>query len=56
MRNIRRNYVRSSLTVTGVAISIFMFCAILNLNDSVHSVIDKSSGAKTLVVFQKNRY
>lgn len=56
LRNILRNVSRSILTAVGVAVSIFMFCAILFMNAGVQDMVNKSSSEQVLVVFQKNRY
>ncbi len=56
MRNIFRNRLRSSLTVFGVATSLFLFSFILNINSGIRTMVEKSADEQTLVVFQKNRY
>jgi cell division protein FtsX len=56
IRNILRNRLRSLLTVSGVAISLFLFSFILNVNSGIRGMVEKSASDQTLVVFQKNRY
>ena len=56
LRNMRRNQLRSGLTMIGVTVSIFLFCVILSLNHGIQTMLAKSGNAQTLVVFQKNRY
>jgi len=53
IRNILRSKVRSSLTFIAVAISVFIFAALLSLDHGVQRMIRSTGGDRVLIVFEK---
>jgi len=53
IRNIFRSKVRSSLTFIAVAISVFIFTALLSLDHGVQRMIQATGGDRVLIVFEK---
>ncbi len=53
IRNILRSRVRSSLTFIAVAISVFIFAALLSLDHGVQRMIRATGGDRVLIVFEK---
>jgi putative ABC transport system permease protein len=53
LKNARRNPVRTTLTLVGVAVAIFIFTAVLSLNHGLDRMLQVSAGDDVLVVFDK---
>lgn len=55
-RQITRNPVRSSLTVAGIAISMFLFMAVQSMSRGVALATRQSANDTTLIVYREDRY
>ena len=53
LRNIVRNKVRTSLTMLGIAVSIFIFAALLSLDQGVRRMVDSTGSNNVLTVFER---
>lgn len=52
-RNMLRSRSRTLLTVAGIAVSMFIFAALLGLDGGVRRMLDQSSGEDVLIVFER---
>jgi len=53
---ILRHRTRSILTVTGVALAMFLFCAVQTMRSGVDAATRRTAGETTLVVYRENRF
>lgn len=53
---LRRNPVRTLLTTLGVAVAIFLFCAVQSMQAGVRKATEVTANDTTLVVYRENRY
>jgi len=53
LRNMLRSRSRTLLTVAGIAVSMFIFAALLGLDGGVRRMLDSSSGEDVLIVFER---
>lgn len=56
LRNVKRNKVRTFLTVFGVMIAVAIFCFLASLGNSMTASIDKVAEDTMLVVGEKDQY
>lgn len=56
LKLIYRNRTRSILTVLGVAVAMFLFCAVQSMQKGVRRATEVSANDTTLVVYRENRY
>ena len=56
IKQIRRNPIRSLLTISGIAVAMFLFCVVESMRDGVHGATVASAEDTTLVVYRENRY
>ncbi len=56
LKQIVRHRTRTLLTITGVAIAMFLFIAIQTLQRSVHDATNVAAGDTTLIVYRANRF
>ncbi len=56
LKHIVRHRTRSLLTISGVAIAMFLFCAVQSMQSGVEAATQVSAGDTTLVVYRENRY
>lgn len=55
-KGLTRNKLRSILTLGGVSAGMFLYTAVISLQDSLAKATDKTSSESTLIVFQANRF
>lgn len=55
-KQLRRQPFRTGLTVAGVAVATFIFCAVQALQDGVREATEVTAADTTLVVYRENRY
>lgn len=53
LKNARRNPVRTTLTLVGVAVAIFIYTAVLSLNRGMNRMLQSSGGDDVLVVYDR---
>ena len=53
LRNMLRSRSRTLLTVAGIAVSMFIFAALLGLDGGVRRMLDNTSGEDVLIVFER---
>lgn len=56
LKQIARHRTRTALTVTGVAVAMFLFVSVQTLQRSVHEATSVSDRNTTLIVFRENRF
>jgi len=56
IKQIRRNRIRSLLTIAGIAVAMFLFCVVEAMRDGVQEATVASAEDTTLVVYRENRY
>ena len=56
LKHIYRHRTRSLLTLSGVAIAMFLFCAVQSMQAGVEAATQVSAKDTTLVVYRENRY
>lgn len=56
LKHVLRHRMRSLLTVAGVAIAMFLFCAVQAMQRGVEEATEVSAADTTLVVYRENRY
>lgn len=56
LKYIVRHRVRSMLTVTGVALAMFLFCAVQAMRSGVDAATQETAEDTTLVVYRENRF
>ncbi len=56
IRHITRHRTRSILTAAGVAVAMFLFCAVQSMQQGVEAATQVSAEDTTLVVYRENRY
>ena len=56
VKYIVRHRIRSFLTVTGVALAMFLFCAVQAMRSGVDAVTRRSATETTLIVYRQNRF
>lgn len=56
LKHITRHRTRSLLTISGVAVAMFLFCVVQAMQSGVEAATQVSAGDTTLVVYRENRY
>jgi len=56
LKYIIRHRVRSLLTVTGIGLAMFLFCAVQAMRTGVAAATQEAAGDTTLVVYRENRF
>lgn len=56
LKQVRRNRIRSLLTIAGIAVAMFLFCVVESMREGVHEATVASAEDTTLVVYRENRY
>ena len=56
LKQIRRSPIRSSLTLGGIAIAMFLFVMVESMRSGVQEATEMTAGETTLVVYRENRY
>lgn len=56
LRNVKRNKVRTVLTVFGVMVAIAIFCFLASIESSVNAAIDQAAENTVLVVNEKDQW
>jgi putative ABC transport system permease protein len=56
VKQIVRHPIRSLLTVAGVAVAMFLFCAVQAMHQGVTEATEQSAGDTELIVYRENRY
>ena len=55
-RSIRRNKVRTALTLFGLMVAVGVFCFLVSIEASMNSTVDRAAEASLLVVTQKDQW
>ena len=56
LKQIKRSPIRSSLTLGGIAIAMFLFVMVESMRSGVQEATEMTAGETTLVVYRENRY
>ncbi|MGD9789110.1 MAG: ABC transporter permease [Phycisphaerales bacterium] len=56
LKQVVRHRTRTTLTVAGVAVAMFLFVAVQSLRDGVHAATQSASSDTKLVVYRQNRF
>ena len=56
LRNVRRNRVRSVLTILGMAVVVAVFCVLASIESSMNRAIDDMAQTTLLVVNEKDQW
>lgn len=56
LKQIKRSPIRSSLTLGGIAVAMFLFVMVESMRTGVKEATEMSAGETTLVVYRENRY
>lgn len=56
LKQVRRNRIRSLLTIAGIAVAMFLFCVVESMREGVQEATVASAEDTTLVVYRENRY
>ncbi|MCP4759828.1 MAG: ABC transporter permease [Planctomycetes bacterium] len=56
LRQIIRSPIRSSLTIGGIAVAMFLFVSVEAMREGVHTATQVQAGDTTLVVYRENRF
>jgi putative ABC transport system permease protein len=56
LKHIYRHRTRSILTILGVAVAMFLYCAVQAMQEGVRAATEVSANDTTLVVYRENRY
>ncbi|MCR4413001.1 MAG: FtsX-like permease family protein [Thermoguttaceae bacterium] len=56
LKNLWRHRTRSALTVSGAGVAVFVFCVVGAVQDGLDRLTGDRQAARTLVVFQENRF
>ena len=55
-RTIRRSPIRSGLTITGIAMAMYLFTGVEAMRSGVNEATEAGAGDSVLVVYRENRY
>ena len=56
LKQIHRNRIRSLLTISGIAVAMFLFCVVESMRDGVHAATVATAEDTTLGGYRENRY
>lgn len=56
LKNLKNNRLRTSLTVLGVAVAVFVFCFFQSMQSTMASVVTKAGEENNLIVLQANAW
>jgi putative ABC transport system permease protein len=56
LKQLYRHRARSFLTIAGVAVAMFLYCAVQAMQQGVHAATEVTANDTTLVVYRENRY
>ena len=56
LKQIRRSRIRSLLTISGIAVAMFLFCVVESMREGVQAATVAKATDTTLVVYRENRY
>ncbi|MDG2031225.1 MAG: ABC transporter permease [Phycisphaerales bacterium] len=56
LKQIRRSRIRSLLTISGIAVAMFLFCVVESMREGVQAATVATAEDTTLVVYRENRY
>ena len=56
LKQIKRSPIRSTLTLGGIAIAMFLFVVVESMRTGVKEATEMTAGETTLVVYRENRY